>query len=94
MQVVQTLTFGAASLASACDFFDALRPFGPTLVMEDGIYRVRVDLDATDRSIHRILDALETHVTAHAPGPARPELDGRRYLLDVADAASAPPDAV
>jgi hypothetical protein len=82
---VQTLTIGATNLASACDYLDALRAFGPSLVLaEDGHYRVRINLDSSDRGIFEVLDSLEDHVSDRTSGPARLELDG--YLLNVPNA--------
>jgi hypothetical protein len=50
---------------------------------EDGRYEVQVIL-AGDRDINRVLGAIDTHVTERADGPARLDLDGRRYLIEPA----------
>ena len=47
---------------------------------EDGRYDVQVIL-AGDREINRVLGAIDTHVSERADGPARLDLDGRRYLI-------------
>ena len=63
---------------------ECLRGFEAELVEnEDGRYDVQVSL-ATDRDINRILGAIDTHVSERADGPARLDLDGRRYLIEPA----------
>jgi hypothetical protein len=42
---------------------------------------VSVELRGADRGVIEILDALERHVTDRNDGPARVELDGKRYTL-------------
>lgn len=89
---MRTLTIGASNLASARGFLDALDGFQAELVVTaEGTYQVRVDLDATDRNVLRVLNALEDHATARASGGVRLEVDGHSYLLDVDDAR--PPEA-
>lgn len=84
---MRTLTIGAANLASARGFLDALDGFQAKLLStSDGTYNVEISLDETNRSAIEVLNTLEQHVTERASGPARLELDGRNYLLDVADA--------
>ena len=87
---VQTFTIGATSLASACDFFDALRALRPTLVMDDGIYRGRIKVAATDPTSFRSWTRWKTTQRPVPREPARLELDGRCYLPDVAAAPPAP----
>jgi hypothetical protein len=50
---------------------------------EDGHYQVQVSLDG-DRDIGNVLGAIDTHVTERADGPARLDLDGRRYHIEPA----------
>jgi hypothetical protein len=50
---------------------------------EDGRYQVQIIL-AADRDINRVLGVIDTHVTERADGPARLDLDGRRYLIEPA----------
>ena len=81
---VQTLTIGAVSLESARGFFVSLNRFHAELVeTADGRHEVRVRV-YEDREIYGVLDAIERHVTERADGPARIDLDGRRYLIDAA----------
>jgi uncharacterized protein (UPF0262 family) len=80
----QTLTIGPASLERARAMLACLGGFGAELVeSEDGRYDVQVSL-AGDRDINRVLGAIDTHVTERADGPARLDLNGRRYLLEPA----------
>jgi len=84
---MRTLTIGTTSLASAQGFLEALEGFQAELVTtHDGNYQFQISLDETNRSAIEVLQALEQHVTERASGTARLELDGRRYLMDVADA--------
>jgi hypothetical protein len=65
---------------------ECLRGFEAELVEhEDGRYDVQVSLNG-DRDINRVLGAIDTHVTERADGPARLDLDGRRYLIEPATA--------
>jgi hypothetical protein len=50
---------------------------------EDGRYQVQINLGG-DRDINQVLGAIDTHVTERADGPARLDLDGRRYLIEPA----------
>ena len=88
---MRTLTIGAASLASARGFLDALEGFQAELVTaSDGTYQIQISLDETNRSAIEVLNTLEQVVTERASGAARLELDGRSYLMDVADTEPAP----
>jgi hypothetical protein len=63
---------------------ECLRNFEVELVeSEDGRYEVQVSLDR-NRDINRVLGAIDTHVTERADGPARLELNGRRYVIEPA----------
>jgi hypothetical protein len=76
------ITIDAKSLESAQALYDVLSTFGPQLTgSQDKGYRVTIDLARSDRQIVAILDALERHVRQHASGPARVEVDGRRYTM-------------
>jgi hypothetical protein len=44
---------------------------------------VQVNLNG-ERDINHVLGAIDTHVTERADGPARLDLDGRRYLIQPA----------
>jgi hypothetical protein len=75
------LTINARSLGSAVGFFVALSRFHPEAAEhEDGTYSVAVAL-GSDTDIVAVLHALAQHVTARGDGPARVELDGRRYSM-------------
>jgi hypothetical protein len=81
---LQTLTIGPASLERAQAMLDCLQGFAAELVQnEDGRYEVRVSVDS-GRDINRALGAIDAHVTERADGPARLDLDGRRYLIEPA----------
>ena len=86
------ITIDAKSLESAQALYDALSTFGPQLTgsREEG-YRVTIDLVRSERQIGAILNALEEHARKQASGPARVEVDGRRYML-LADTPEASPD--
>jgi hypothetical protein len=76
------ITIDAKSLESAQALYDALSTFGPQLTgSRDKGYRVTIDLANSDRQIIAILDALEKHVRQQGSGPARVEVDGRRYTM-------------
>jgi hypothetical protein len=79
---LRAINIEAKSLESARALYAALSKFDPELVgnKDDG-YRVSIDLGGGDSQIVAVLDALETHVTERAGGPARVELDGRHYTL-------------
>src|SRR5215470_11654343 len=84
---MRNLIIDAASFDSAQGFFDALSAFGPSLVVtEDGTYQVWISMDASNRRVIEALNAVENHVIRRGSEPAPLELDGRSYLLDVADA--------
>ena len=84
MGTLQTLTIGPASLEKARAMLECLRGFEAELVEnEDGRYDVQVSLD-DDRDINRVLGAIDTHVCDRADGPARLDLDGRRYSIEPA----------
>jgi hypothetical protein len=50
---------------------------------EAGRYAVLISLDG-DRDINDVLGTIDAHVTERADGPARLDLDGRRYLIEPA----------
>ena len=79
---MRAITIEAKSLDSARDLCDSLSSFSPELTgsEEDG-YSVSVELGSSDSQIIAVLDRLEEHVAERANGPARVELDGRRYTL-------------
>jgi hypothetical protein len=80
----QTLTIGPGSLERARAMLECLGGFEVELVeSEDGRYDVQVSL-ASDRDINRVLAAIDTYVSERADGPARLDLDGRRYLIEPA----------
>jgi hypothetical protein len=80
----QTLTIGPASLERARAMLESLRGFEAELVKsEDWGYDVQVIL-AGDRDINRVLAVIDTHVSERADGPARLDLEGRRYLIEPA----------
>lgn len=90
MSAMRTLTIGAANLASARGFLDALGAFQAELVMAgDGTYQVRIEVDATDHSAVQAPNG----TAARAPEPARLEVDGRRYPVGAANEAPAPTTA-
>jgi hypothetical protein len=63
---------------------DCLEGFEAGLVEgEAGRYEVQVSLDG-DRDINDVLGTIDAHVTERADGPARLDLDGRRYLIEPA----------
>ena len=80
---MRAVTGEAKSLESARDLYNALFEYRPALTgSDDQGYRVTVELGSgSDRQIIAILDALEEHVRQRASGPARIELDGRRYTM-------------
>jgi hypothetical protein len=80
---MRAITLEARTLESARDLYNALFEFRPALTGNDAQgYRVTVELgNGSDRQILAILHALEEHVTDRASGPARIELDGRRYTM-------------
>jgi hypothetical protein len=81
---MQTLTIGPASLERARAMLESLRGFEAELVeSEDGRYKLQVSLDG-DRDINRVLGAIDAYVTERGDGPARLDLDGRRYLIEPA----------
>ena len=81
---LQTLMIGPASLERARAMLECLGGFEAELVAsEDGRYDVQVNL-ASDRDINRVLGAIDTHVCDRADGPARLDLDGRRYSIEPA----------
>ena len=80
----QTLTIGPGSVERARAMLECLDDFEAEIVeREDGLYDVQVSL-ASDRDINRVLGAIDTHVSERADGPARLDLDGRRYLMEPA----------
>jgi hypothetical protein len=79
---MRSLTVEARSLEGARALYSALSPFGPELSGSDeNGYRVAVALRGSDRQVIAVLDAIEGYVSGRSDGPARLELDGRRYTL-------------
>jgi hypothetical protein len=77
-----SLTVEATSLETARGLYSALSSFGPELSGSDESgYRVVVALRGSDRHVVAVLDAIEGYVSRRKDGPARLELDGRRYTL-------------
>jgi hypothetical protein len=77
-----SLTVEARSLEGAHGLCSALSSFGPELSGSDeNGYRVVVALRGSDRQVVAVLDAIEGYVSRRNDGPARLELDGRRYTL-------------
>jgi hypothetical protein len=78
---LQSLAIEAKSLESAQGLFRALSEFDPRLVGDEREgFRVVVKV-GTDRRLLAVLDALEQHVTQRQDGPARVDLQGRRYTV-------------
>jgi hypothetical protein len=79
---MKSLTVEARSLQGARALYSALSPFSPELSGSDeNGYRVAVALRGPDRQVIAVLDAIERYVSTRNDGPARLELDGRRYTL-------------
>jgi hypothetical protein len=80
---LRSFTVDAKSLASARGLYQALSGFHPELSGSDQEgYRVTVDLGSSDQQVIAVLNAIVGHVTARNDGPARVELDGKRYTLE------------
>jgi hypothetical protein len=78
---MRAITVEARSFESARALQDALSEFHAKLIgTEDEGYRVSIELGAESQII-AVLDALEQHVAERHDGPARVELDGRRYTM-------------
>jgi hypothetical protein len=78
---VQALTIDAATEDSARRLLEVLSAFGAELIeASDGRRQVVVPL-SSDHRIVDVLNALERYVTERATGPARLELEGRKYTL-------------
>jgi hypothetical protein len=78
---MQAITIDAASEDSARSLLEVLSAFDAELVdSPDGGRQVVVPL-TSDRRIVDVLNALERYVSERANGPARLELEGRRYTL-------------
>jgi hypothetical protein len=81
---MKKLTVDASTDEVAQGLFTALAGFHPEIVETPlGGYQVAVALSGSDAQIVAILSALEQHVTERGNGPARIDLQGRRYTLDV-----------
>jgi hypothetical protein len=79
---MQTLRIEAASHASARALIRALAEFEAELVEgEDGRSEVVVTLRGGDQQIIRVLNALEVYVTERSQGPAKIDLEGRKYTM-------------
>jgi hypothetical protein len=79
---MQTLTIEAVTPDSAFALYEALSGFRAELrATEDGRSYVEVTLGQSDREIVDVLNAIEDYVTQRATGPARVELNGRKYAL-------------
>jgi hypothetical protein len=79
---MRSITVEARSLESALGIVDALSEFHPELIGSDEEgYGVLIELGSFDRQVIAVLDALEGYITNRNNGPARVELDGRRYTL-------------
>jgi hypothetical protein len=90
---MQTLRIEAASTASAHAMTDALAEFQAELVeTEDGRSEVVVTLRGGDQDIVKVLNALERYVTERAKGPARIELEGRKYSMHPEPGPSSEPE--
>jgi hypothetical protein len=79
---MRAITVEAKSIDSARALSNALSEFAPQLSGNDEEgYRVSVEVTGSDGQIVAILDALQEHVTERESGPARVEVDGRRYTM-------------
>ena len=76
------ITIDARTLESAQALYEALSAFRPRLMgSEDEGYRVTLERSNSDRQVFSILDALQEYLSQRATGPARLEVDGRRYTM-------------
>jgi hypothetical protein len=83
---MRSLTVEAKSEAGARALFSALSPFSPELGGDEQEgYRVIVPLNGSDHQVVALLGAIESFVANRKDGPARVELDGRRYTLAAAE---------
>jgi hypothetical protein len=78
---MRAITIEARSVGSARRLYNALIEFHPELESEDDRYRVSVELGTSESRLLEILNAIEEYVTAANRGPARINVDGRRYTL-------------
>jgi hypothetical protein len=79
---MRSLTVAAKNLQSAEALHGALAEFDAELKQsEHNGYCVVVSLKGPERRIVEVLDALQQHVTDRNDGPARVDLDGRRYTM-------------
>jgi hypothetical protein len=89
---MQTLRIEAASTASARAIIRALAEFQAELVEgADGRSEVVVTLRG-DQEIIRVLNALELYVTERSRGPAKIDLEGRKYTMHPHPAADFDPE--
>ena len=87
---MDALVIHARSLESAEGFRSGLADFQTKLTrFDDGRYQVEVVLDG-DREMAAVLGALVKYVTERGEGPARLELDGKRYTLPSQPALNEP----
>jgi hypothetical protein len=79
---MRSLTVAAKNLQSAQALHGALAEFDAELQQsEPNGYSVVVSLRGPERRIVDVLDALQRHVTDRNDGPARVDLDGRKYTM-------------
>ena len=85
---MRSLIVEAEGLESARDLYSALSRFHPELSGSEAEgYRVAVELGSFDRRVVTVLDVIDEYVSRRNDGPARVELDGRKYTLPVAEGA-------
>lgn len=83
---MESLVIHAASRESAEGFCSALSGFGATLIEgENGRLQVEIPVEPSNKKILEALNALEAYVSSRGDGPARLDLDGRRYTLHPTD---------
>ena len=80
---MRSLTVEARNLESARRLYIALLQFGPKITGNaDEGYSLKVELDTIDGSRGiAVLDALEQYVDDRHDGPARIDVNGRKYVL-------------
>lgn len=79
---MRAITIEAKSVGSARRLYNALIEFHPELAgSEDDGYRVSVELGSSESRLIDVLTAIEQYVTEANSGPARIDVDGRRYTL-------------
>jgi hypothetical protein len=80
---MRAITIEAKSVGSARRLYNALIEFHPELAgsEDDGGYRVSVGLGSSESRIVDVLNAVEEYVVEGNTGPARVNVDGRRFTL-------------